>query len=244
MHLPGAYCVYTPLAIGNLRDVITTCDADLEACLSLFNDFLQGVNYLHTEKGIMHRDLNPNNLGVVSFTPPKGVLLDLDSATLSETSSDHMQGTIKYLAPEIIDLKGWSEPPKERVPPYSREVDIWALGLSMYTALAEQSWSWASFASEGAGKGRTNAERHAARQDYVQSLAYSSFQKDLQRRNKSFPDERHRQMLALVKRMTEWNPFGRPTAAEALAISGNIPRSHGRGTISAKITRKRQRSPD
>ncbi|KAL9026864.1 MAG: hypothetical protein Q9196_004536 [Gyalolechia fulgens] len=240
--LPGAYCIYTPLATGSLSDVITTCDANDEAYLTLFNDFLQGLDFLHSQKGVMHRDLNPNNLGVVSFNPPKGVLLDLDSATLSETSSDHMQGTIRYLAPEIIDLKGWLNPPKGVTPPYSRAVDIWALGLSVYTAIRGPFWSWASFASRGKGKEGFNAERHKAEPDYVQESTYSIFRKDLQGRR--FSDARRLAFWVLVEDMTRWIPSRRPTAAEALATVRSIPRPLGEGTISAKSGTKRKRSND
>ncbi len=131
---PGTFCVYRPLAMGSLKEVINLCRSDVSAQITLLVDYLKGLTYPHEEKGVMHRDINPNNLGVVSFNPPKGIILDLDSATRSEVSEDHMQGTIPYLAPEIIDLKVWDTVVGSKPGPYGRSVDVWAVGLSVFTA--------------------------------------------------------------------------------------------------------------
>lgn len=72
---------------------------------TLLRDYLQGLGYLHEYKGVMHRDVNPNSLRVVFFDAPNGILLDLDSATRDEESKDDTQGTMRYMAPEIIQLK-------------------------------------------------------------------------------------------------------------------------------------------
>lgn len=82
----------------------------------------------------MHRDIKPSNLGIVTWNPPVGVIFDFDSATREETSEDHMQGTLGFLAPEIVALKRWAVSPNRTVPPspYGRKVDVWALGISAY----------------------------------------------------------------------------------------------------------------
>jgi len=75
----------------------------------------------------MHRDIKPGNLAVVSRKPLSAILLDFGAATLDQQSSDHMAGTIPYLAPEVIALKeGASRKP------YDKMVDIWGLGLSCF----------------------------------------------------------------------------------------------------------------
>lgn len=66
---------------------------------TLLRDYLQGLGYLHEYKGVMHR------VRVVFFDAPNGILLDLDSATRDEESKDDTQGTMRYMAPEIIQLK-------------------------------------------------------------------------------------------------------------------------------------------
>lgn len=45
-----------------------------------------------------------------------------------------MQGTMGFLAPEIVALKRWAVGSARKAPPspYGRKVDVWALGLSAY----------------------------------------------------------------------------------------------------------------
>lgn len=90
----------------------------------------------------MHRDIKPENLGVLSFGPPRGGILNLDAATTDETSDDHMQGTIFYLAHEIISLKMVSTSTSET---YGRSVDIWGLGVSALFAVRRQLVNWNDF---------------------------------------------------------------------------------------------------
>ena len=119
--------------------MIGTYTLNVSAKLTLFNDYLKGLSFLH-QKGIMHRDINPNNLTVTSLDDPKGVIIDLDSATMEEWSFDHMRGTVAYLAPEIVALKV-----SQDLKPYERSVDSWALGLSMYAMVNDQRFSWNHF---------------------------------------------------------------------------------------------------
>ncbi len=134
--------MYTPLALANLEDVVKTYDMSLSAQIALLVDYLQGLTYLHDVKEIMHRDIKPLNLGVLSFNPPRGVILDLDAATSEETSDDHMQGTVSYLAPEIIKLK---MAPTSRPLRYGRSIDVWGLGMSAIFALTGQTVNWNNY---------------------------------------------------------------------------------------------------
>ncbi|KAI9784229.1 MAG: hypothetical protein M1816_000901 [Peltula sp. TS41687] len=94
---PSAYCVYGLLAIGGVTDIIETHVPDLDAKLTLLADHSRGLAFMHG-KGFMHRDINPNNLAIVSFDPPRGIILDLDSAMKSETCYEHNIGTKPYVA--------------------------------------------------------------------------------------------------------------------------------------------------
>ena len=67
--------------MASLSEVISHYTSDIFAQSTLLVDFLKGLTYLHNRRGIIHRDVNPSNLGVVSFNPPRGILLDLDPAT-------------------------------------------------------------------------------------------------------------------------------------------------------------------
>lgn len=94
--------------------------------LILLDDYLKGLTFLHG-KALMHRNINPNNLAVISFNNPKGLIIDLDSATEHHTSTDRMPGTLAYLAPEIVRLKKGTS-----ILGYDRSIDVWALGLSIF----------------------------------------------------------------------------------------------------------------
>lgn len=76
----------------------------------------------------MHRDIKPGNI-VISTTPLQAVIIDFGCATWHTSSRDHMQGTIRYLAPEILALKEGKAP---LVATYGPKGDVWGLGLSMY----------------------------------------------------------------------------------------------------------------
>lgn len=138
-HVPEAYCMYEPLASSSLHDILGQEVLSTTAQIALFRQFSEALAFLHDEKGVMHRDIKPRNLGILSLHPPAGIIFDFDSATREEISVDHMQGTISYLAPEIVALKQWEEDRgrRPRPPPYGREVDIWALGISAHVTLTE-----------------------------------------------------------------------------------------------------------
>ncbi len=76
-------------------------------------------------------------MSVVPSSPPRLVLLDFGVATFEQTSSEHMAGTIPYLAPEVVSLKrGQSQRP------YNKLVDIWGYGLSFYQLFCRRSCWW------------------------------------------------------------------------------------------------------
>lgn len=88
---------------------------------SLTRQTLQGLSYLHNE-GILHRDLKADN-----------ILLDLDGTCkisdfgiskktdniYGNDSTNSMQGSVFWMAPEVIRSQGLG---------YSAKVDIWSLG--------------------------------------------------------------------------------------------------------------------
>ncbi|KAL8722595.1 MAG: hypothetical protein Q9225_000951 [Loekoesia sp. 1 TL-2023] len=225
--IPDAYCVYAPLAVASLAQVIQANHPDTAAKLALFVDYLNGLSYLHDQKGIMHRDICPNNLAITSLHSPKGIIIDLDSATTSHTSTDHMRGTIPFLAPEIMSLKLFKSGEKQP-PPYGKSIDTWALGLTMYALHAGQSICWAQFA--------TNS---APAVTYVTRNAHNSFQAKLGRDGQSAKDSENRKFLISITKMTMYKAEDRISASDALESVVPDRGGYGRGTIVPKAGRKR-----
>ncbi|MCJ1465106.1 hypothetical protein MMC07_003722 [Pseudocyphellaria aurata] len=220
--VPVAYCVYKPLVMASLYDVINLYESDISAQYTLLRDFLEGLRYLHDDKGIMHRDVKPANLGVI-FTPLRGVLLDLDAATRKATSFNHGHGTLSYLAPEIIVIKE-QRYPAEYLEPYEKNVDIWALGLSAFTFYnGHRNFGWRA-------DGRF--------QEYVTGASYGEFQDDLQKKKDNASGKEAIDLLFLIARMTEWDPSVRVSAHWALSVlstAGQKP-----GLIAPKSGEKRK----
>ncbi|KAJ5918802.1 hypothetical protein N7454_009946 [Penicillium verhagenii] len=102
---------------------------------SLTRQTLSGLAYLH-DKGILHRDMKSDN-----------ILLDLDGTCkisdfgiskktdniYGNDSTNSMQGSVFWMAPEVIQSKGQG---------YSAKVDIWSLGCVVLEMFAgRRPWS-------------------------------------------------------------------------------------------------------
>ena len=225
--IPNAYCIYSPLAVADLSDVIRRYTTDINAKLALFTDYLNGLSYLHDQKGIMHRDISPGNLAVTSLHEPRGIIIDLDAAITDSTSADHMKGTMPYLAPEILALK-YGTKVKTQLLPFDKSVDTWALGLTMYALFTDQLFSWISFgATPSKGGAIVTQEAHRNLRSRIQESAQGS----------ESPETRA--ALGLVLRLIEWEAFRRHTASTALGRIRKVWRSDTRGTIVARRGQKR-----
>ncbi|XP_076465974.1 serine/threonine-protein kinase Nek10-like [Babylonia areolata] len=91
----------------------------------IWNIFLQmtlALRYLHKEKGIVHRDLTPNN--IMLGQNDKVTITDFGLAKQKRSDCSKMMsivGTILYSCPEIVQNQ-----------PYGEKADIWALGCILY----------------------------------------------------------------------------------------------------------------
>ncbi|KAL8651928.1 MAG: hypothetical protein Q9210_002983 [Variospora velana] len=225
--VPDAYCVYTPLASTNLSDVINGYTTDAIAKSALFIDYLSGLSYLHDQKGIMHRDISAGNLAITSLSEPRGIILDLDAATTSDISTDHMKGTLPCLAPEIMALKDWDGACKQP-PPYEKSIDTWALGLIMYALYTGQPFDWSFFGATTSGTVAT-----------VTPKTFTSFQDRLGKYRQNTESPEARAALSTVARMTAWKGAYRCSASYALQMLLQARSSQARGTIVLKESRKR-----
>ena len=83
---------------------------------------LEGVGVLHA-MGIMHRDIRPKNMLMMSITPARASLCDYGKATEAEKSITTTIGPISTLAPEV-----WTTPTDG---PYTKAIDMWAYGYAI-----------------------------------------------------------------------------------------------------------------
>ncbi|KAF2820885.1 serine/threonine protein kinase [Ophiobolus disseminans] len=63
-----------------------------------------GLAYVHS-LNILHQDIKPNNIVYHSISPVHAIIVDFGCSDLSPTSLCHDQGTVPYLAPEIMRVK-------------------------------------------------------------------------------------------------------------------------------------------
>ncbi|KAL8774145.1 MAG: hypothetical protein Q9209_001253 [Squamulea sp. 1 TL-2023] len=221
--VPDAYCVYTPLAVANLKEIINAYTPDVPAKTALFTDFLAGLSHLH-QKGVMHRDISPGNLAITSLQQPIGIIIDLDAATSDTYSSDHMKGTMTFLAPEIMDLKDWDKHRNGKQPPplFDKSVDIWALGLNIRALYAGQPFHWISAQA-------------------VTESVHNIFQTKLLEEIHRTKDPDVRIALNLVMQMTEYKAANRVTASDAhMTILPVYSKHQTRGTIVPRRGAKRR----
>lgn len=128
------YVVMEYLAGGELLDLITESDHLSERnSKHVIREVLQAIQYLHA-RGIVHRDVKPENILCVNRAWPLRVkltdfglskMVGLPSSDGTERVMRSQCGTAYYLAPEIANNT-----------PYSKPVDLWACGVVLYVMLA------------------------------------------------------------------------------------------------------------
>ena len=224
---PATYCVYSPLALADLADIIQSHTLNLPAQITLLMDYLRGLAYLHDEKGIMHRDIKPENLGLLSLCPPRGIILDLDSATSEETSNDPTQGTVSYQAPEIINLSLLANASQRS---YGRSVDVWALGMSAFCALRGKQTRWSEF---GNRPPYVQYLPGTIYRDFVTANRLDRFHDKIKTQTADFPA--FREYSDFLRRMTLYHPQSRFSAFEALTRAGGLNSAKGEPTIVPKV---------
>lgn len=134
----------------------------------------------------MHRDLKPENV-LASASPVQAVIIDFGCATWAKSSNNHMQGTIRYLAPEVIAIK-------DRIAPlgtYDNSADVWSMGITAHELLHGSRIRW-------------------------QKICRATFQDDLlPRLEAQAPAESAAWAFEVVRQMLQWQPGKRITSQQA-----------------------------
>ena len=140
--LDEVYLVYSPLALTtwvHLTSPGPTSDSHNILCTIMLEQCLEGIEYIHS-KGVMHRDIKPDNLAIVSFDPPQSRVVDFGSAKKSISSNEISTGTAKYVAPEVWRILRKDVASGANF--YDNKIDMFALGVSAYQIFCRRSPYW------------------------------------------------------------------------------------------------------
>lgn len=166
---------------------------DFGTCLRLMRELSAGLAYLHG-CGLLHRDLKPANVLLSAALTVKLADFGLAreaSGSVAETVT--VAGTAAYMAPELLQ--------EEVAPRYSRESDIYALGIVANEVMARQrpfaGVTW--LAMKNAMKAGERPVLFDAEGDGVSATAHL-----------------REEMGALVQRLWSTQACDRPTAREAV----------------------------
>lgn len=122
------YLVLELMAGGELFDRIFDKENPVKytekKAATVVRNITEALLYLH-EKNIVHRDIKPENLLLPTKEDDTNVkLCDLGIAADCSESLNEPYGTLLYIAPEIIQQI-----------PYKQEVDLWSLGVILFSML-------------------------------------------------------------------------------------------------------------
>lgn len=136
------YLVYSPLVLTTWTDLCNPApinDAHNTLCTHLFWQCLEGIAYIHS-KGVMHRDIKPDNLTIVSFNPPQSRVANFRSSKVCMSSHEVNVGTKGYSAPEMWRITRTYNPSDLEL--YDNKVDMFAFGLSACQIFCRQPRFW------------------------------------------------------------------------------------------------------
>jgi serine/threonine protein kinase len=119
-----------------------------------------GLAYMHDQR-VIHHDIKPDNIALISISPVKVVIIDLGHAEKQHQSTNHHLGTLRYLAPEVMLLKT-----KQSTQSFSFGVDVWSLGVTVLELLSARRISW-----DTGSEGNRDKLEELLRQHHSSSLA-------------------------------------------------------------------------
>jgi eukaryotic-like serine/threonine-protein kinase len=124
---------------GTIADAMTKFGGKLplEIAIPTILQVLDGLHYAHTEKGLVHRDIKPDNI-FINFTPEEQVIVKLGDYGLAkafnlaglsgQTMTGSAMGTPFFMPrQQVLNFK------------YARpDIDVWAVAASFYNMLTGQ----------------------------------------------------------------------------------------------------------
>ncbi|CAG9774097.1 unnamed protein product [Ceutorhynchus assimilis] len=122
------YLILEYMAGGELTSRIHRSPMSLDTAKFYFVQILLATNYLHS-LNVIHRDLKPEN--ILLLDEREETLLKITDFGLSKFAEGSVMtkcGTYRFAAPEVIN-------PKQRK--YSKEADIWSLGVILYFMISQ-----------------------------------------------------------------------------------------------------------
>nr|CAG8587692.1 11466_t:CDS:2 [Entrophospora candida] len=131
----GVYII-TDLASGGelFNQLLLKGSYTEEDAANLLKQLLEGVQYLH-DLDIVHRDLKPENLLFKDKSDEADIMItDFGLSKILKSEDDVLLtacGTPGYIAPEVLLQAGYGKP-----------VDIWSIGVIMYTMLCGYTPFW------------------------------------------------------------------------------------------------------
>ena len=145
--------------------------------------------------GIMHRDIRPSNMLILSFDPPRATICDYGKAIEAENSMVTTIGPIYTLAPEV-----WTAGTDG---PYTRKVDTWAYGHAIAEILGYSVQKYPAAAGSSVNiNPRITRNRHAA----ILGMLHDHGEKT--------PEDRP--LVNLASKLLAWSPQHRWSADQAL----------------------------
>lgn len=118
----GGFNLYS-LLVASRKDMVTERSIEM-AKINITRQLAKGVSFLQ-KISVIHRDIKPEN--VILFKSGDVKICDFGFALVYDQKNqpDNFIGTLDYLAPEIVKCS-------RSKTPYGPEVDLWALGVTVY----------------------------------------------------------------------------------------------------------------
>ena len=161
--------------------------------LHWLRELLEGISILHA-MGIMHRDIRPKNMLILSNEPPRASLCDYGKAIEAGRSTHTTIGPIHTLAPEV-----WTVSTAKA---YTDKIDMWAYGYAIAEILGYSLQKYPGQDDFYTNDPRITHNRHSAILEMLRAHV-----------NKITEDE---PLADLVSKLLVWEPEQRLSACRAL----------------------------